>query len=1764
MLFLLIFSNMFSFKSYAAQSQLTGSAAALGSPLTSDTFTIENWNTWEMLCFGIFLSNFCQPFEDDYNSAFTEGSSTGTQGRGLKALQFAAGGDVDAAGYLHDMVEYCKNAQATPYKKIYVNYSYYEYNQEVAGSSLTGTSRVAYFDDLLPVLSHFNGEDKIKLRSNNLIEQPIVSYSLYSEHIVDYLGNLLDTVAQKTYVEYAVLPTFYIDSNASSSESIIFDMTDNWDIQILKALFAKAFNKNAASNYVASETEGMDKSLDDELKKYMGQTCPLVMDTFGNICMMYQNRQIILIPASANSHITADGSTNYVNSLILNNYALGSKDVDTKVIAQSVEEFVETHRGGILGVGSDALHRVGNFPISPNSKSEITPGRILITSDTDTDFFYNFYDYCKSVSPKADVSYQLTDAQEGDADYAYQHGTTMSWDEAKLGHSIHNLYDKNSFKNQPLQLHITGANSVVVDEECVWWFGGGKRDESQITVDTTLGAYGLLSTLFATSGNNKSYLDYIYIVDSSKTLEDTKVQIFGEHYYLSPHIPIDEQATKLYLNSFSKTIDGSKTVDGVFSTIFTNEYRNALFDKLDTLSEVKQITGILVSEDAIYNDNYSLSDGVSNPIYKTFLNHYYTMKNNKYNVYSSSTSKISEVNSAFDLGEPKISEYELGDVPSKALGTFPLTRLVKVYKPGAEFSAIASIFSLDEGSNFETYSNYIYITYLDFYGLLGGKNSHNFNEALFDGATFKTFTGEDFTNGLTEEQMESEVKLNVFKLLSLNKEGETYRKNLFESIIKTTFVEPLDEAMQKGGIGNVGAETNFLDVSYLEDNFLIGDMIKDHWAKISLVLFGLLSIIAIVSGALNNKSIGWYLAILLASSSMVYSIPYYLNIAPIVVEKYINGHFRNTGSYWALSESIELDKNTADLADSGNSSSRAIAMLNTLNFLDTDSSLMVKLDISQKVLSKTAIDYSELQRLTTTRWLLPSLMQQMSSTKDRYDYVSVPVTRLYNNYARIWIMYNGESDYIPVYPDGGVDAQADHVDMALVDKEGSWAGYKSTAASTSLASETTKSISRLTSVNSEPTHTNFYMLKDTKITSVYNLKGATVSDPSLIGGMSRKDWEEYSKSVERHSAGEDGIDVGIQTDLFKQTSQNMLDSLNTYNQYEDKISQEFGYLWTTENLGTYFYTLVKDTFMEADSGKGKNVAYVVLQLQGDTATNDAGQEVRKSFMHYGETGYERDVCDMEEVFTNLMPYMYQTMVLANGNTDHTGLLGDAKMSGNDYYSENYQSWMFRSNWITKIYEDNLYAGSAKVISRDENGNESGSYLVENVLDPRCYPAERPMVFSEAQMYEQNLTKKDLTFTELKILEFNSDVIRRWTTLINYANTDGLEKEHIYRQMAIEALFAFSETFTRDNVIMTAKTMYPTNFDLRNLSLITIIRSLVCNLTRSNSYMYGDVAVSLYQTYGFFLGFIPIWLIYHSMLAFGSIRDIYMIAAFISAIATLALNFGSTSKEKMKSMFGWVITSALFCFITIGYYWIINFLVGNPTVDTLVNFNTVTSSRLSSVFFGFWGFMIFLLTVLYAVIIVTYFYQLWIGHKFGLNIKDGGFGFYYQLADKAASTIVGATRKLGHKLGSGMNHISGNLKQYGPGATPDKKQKVKAELDGGSGGVHKSKPKDTKNENELVGSDLNGNFNNGTATSGENKEVTDTINNQIKASKKADASYENAKKADIEIVNNTDINIKVVEDVKGNLDNSTTTDKSEVTSSEINNRVRNEKLKSEKK
>ena len=97
----------------AAGTTILGTNAALNSPILNSNATTEGWNKWELICWGVFLSNWCVPLIDNYESAFTTsyGNSRSSNGAGFNALAFGSGSDQENNETIKDFVEYAVKIQ---------------------------------------------------------------------------------------------------------------------------------------------------------------------------------------------------------------------------------------------------------------------------------------------------------------------------------------------------------------------------------------------------------------------------------------------------------------------------------------------------------------------------------------------------------------------------------------------------------------------------------------------------------------------------------------------------------------------------------------------------------------------------------------------------------------------------------------------------------------------------------------------------------------------------------------------------------------------------------------------------------------------------------------------------------------------------------------------------------------------------------------------------------------------------------------------------------------------------------------------------------------------------------------------------------------------------------------------------------------------------------------------------------------------------------------------------------------------------------------------------------------------------------------------------------------------------------------------------------------------------------------------------------------------------------------------------------------------
>ena len=221
-----------------------GTNKALGSPLVEQTFTKEDWNKWEMLTFGIFLSNFATPFIDSYRTAFSSGYG-GSEGSGKRALVFAAGGDVNSESIVSTMLGYCINLQQdiSKIKELKVDYSFYNYNKIDSDRTDAFASKTATLRDILVMVlpDTFRGSNYADGDFPYVITNKGQAAGRYGGYTAEKYFKIKSSTSGTNdygfeYAKEAALSRLFFDNNGK--EITLFDMSDGYDIQILSALLA--------------------------------------------------------------------------------------------------------------------------------------------------------------------------------------------------------------------------------------------------------------------------------------------------------------------------------------------------------------------------------------------------------------------------------------------------------------------------------------------------------------------------------------------------------------------------------------------------------------------------------------------------------------------------------------------------------------------------------------------------------------------------------------------------------------------------------------------------------------------------------------------------------------------------------------------------------------------------------------------------------------------------------------------------------------------------------------------------------------------------------------------------------------------------------------------------------------------------------------------------------------------------------------------------------------------------------------------------------------------------------------------------------------------------------------------------------------------------------------------------------------------------------------------------------------------------------------
>jgi hypothetical protein len=395
-------------------------------------------------------------------------------------------------------------------------------------------------------------------------------------------------------------------------------------------------------------------------------------------------------------------------------------------------------------------------------------------------------------------------------------------------------------------------------------------------------------------------------------------------------------------------------------------------------------------------------------------------------------------------------------------------------------------------------------------------------------------------------------------------------------------------------------------------------------------------------------------------------------------------------------------------------------------------------------------------------------------------------------------------------------------------------------------------------------------------------------------------------------------------------------------------------------------------------------------------------------------------------------------MLTTGGTDgESGLLGDSKISSYDLYKDNNKSWMYRSNWVVKIMENSMYTKPTTV--KDSNGT---TYEVLNPAMPDTYPANRPMVFSEAQRIESGLSEADLTLVELKCININKNTSRSWTLLLNYANTTGMNKEVMLRQMALNSLIEFNKEFSPTGLLSGSKAMYPNSIDLRAISFDSVMKMLMINITKDVTYIQGDTMKNIVEDSDIFTAILLLASAFLCCYIIPLFRNVVLAAIFYLGLLAIVRAIISGHKTKAKISLGYIVSNILFLVMTLVYYGVFSGLMAITTTDEVLTVQSVQVNVGNPV----WCFIIIIVV---SLVYIFGMYKM-LNHCFK-NFRDMGFEVYAELTQLATSNIADKFDSLGSKLanwGAGKDD-TGSSTQGVKGSGSKQNVTANVTIDGGS-------------------------------------------------------------------------------------------------------------------
>ena len=438
-----------------------------------------------------------------------------------------------------------------------------------------------------------------------------------------------------------------------------------------------------------------------------------------------------------------------------------------------------------------------------------------------------------------------------------------------------------------------------------------------------------------------------------------------------------------------------------------------------------------------------------------------------------------------------------------------------------------------------------------------------------------------------------------------------------------------------------------------------------------------------------------------------------------------------------------------------------------------------------------------------------------------------------------------------------------------------------------------------------------------------------------------------------------------------------------------------------------------------------------LSNRGEYKNLLLGQEDGGYFYMNEGNGGLKDFMDMKSLFTYIIPYLKQGndivrewdetygIFIYDGVPTEEGHWDDVasnpELLAKYWHNLNVSRlYCIYCPWVDVMY-DCSYAESETITVMGKK------VTIDDPLNPDCYPDNRPMIFSEAEMKDYGLTEADLTKVEKLILKCNEDYQERMYELLNYYNFSDIT---LNTSAAMQCAFSFNTIFSETGIMEENHNLYPQSYDLANFSYDAFLRFILSESTGESlldtSVSYGTITGAssgdfyerIVNNSSTTTAIVLLILDVLSIYVLPGLKIFFLVAIFLSSILIVFVclcKIEDNAKFIRKVISGFLLPLIKFFAITVAFSLIVSLFMGKGN-------NSVTQTDDLSISLGDPVIVILVMIVLDILVLILYWkiikgvlQDIKFNGKMALNFTGGVLGAVGGFAVGAVTGAVGAVR-----------------------------------------------------------------------------------------------------------------------------------------------------------